>query len=138
LAQLGRRFITPHLRSLNILPTQRDEAQHAGATVLLPLVEIIGEACEGSSPPSVVFSIADYLRAEHEALSDVVAHLVAAVPSGCADADKEEEEEERRRQRWVELVGRLEQLKEVLPPYLALLQSTHAKGTQVRCSRQST
>jgi hypothetical protein len=146
-AQIGRQFLIPHLRTLNILPAEtrppsaatdiarsigssREKESAATATVL-SLSEIAGEPRSTSaSPPSVVFSIAAYLQADHAGLQDIVAHLLDAAEEA-KDEGKDDEEEQRRRQRWVALVDRLQHLTEVLPTYLALLQTASIEAEQV-------
>lgn len=147
-AQIGRQFLIPHLQALNILPAEtrppsattdiawnigsgREKESAATATVL-SLSEIAGEPrATSSSPPSVVFSIATYLQADHAGLQDIVAHLLDAAEGAKDEGKDEEEEDQRRRQRWVALVDRLQHLTEVLPTCLALLQTASIEAEQV-------
>jgi hypothetical protein len=143
-AQIGRRFLIPHLQALNILPAETHQPsatdiarrigsgrgkESAATATILSLSEIAGEPRATSSPPpSVVFSIAAYLQADHAGLQDIVAHLLAAAEEAEGEG---KEEDQRRRQRWVALVDRLQHLTEVLPTYLALLQTANIEAEQV-------
>lgn len=105
--------------------------ESAATATILSLSEIAGEPRATSSPPpSVVFSIAAYLQADHAGLQDIVAHLLAAAEEAEGEGEGKEEDQ-RRRQRWVALVDRLQHLTEVLPTYLALLQTANIEAEQV-------